>query len=583
MVGKKPPELVIILQIAIFAVAVGGFLITASQQRKSLNLSETAGGQLPYLREGARMAERGVTSYLGDRNRHPLMLMALAATFDEQQSVYFKRATNLAMSSAAILLIGLMVWSLALTRQIAAGGLLVAAAAWLLFLPSGSFVQAELLYYVLLFAVVDLCIRTLHAQDWKLAAAAGLTAGLAWMAKASGALLLPVAIAVFVLFGLLGKPPKRSPGRMLACAATFALGFVVVAGPLLYANTIHFGTPFYNVNSRFYMWFDRWEDAKAFSERCEPETQFPDTCDSPLPGPGTYWRTHTIGHMLSREWFGLKVQVAHAYRHPMFKYVVVIWIAVGWLSWRRSCLQRLALKRIGPGLWFLLPLTCLSLLAYGWYAQIAWGDRFVVSLLLPWLWLGCLGLEACASWRTHDFQRRLFAWLPIILALRVSLEGVLWERERALSADEPFIRFYLNESRSAERAGLLPVARRGYRGVVRLDPEFGEAWKSLGMLDLASGQVDHALSGLNEAVERLPRDSEVLNGLGAALLQADRVDEAIVRFRSAVRESPGMFPAWFNLGVARATVGDHSCHAEAVSMLRGLRPDLAKRLESWGR
>ncbi|MGB0716138.1 MAG: tetratricopeptide repeat protein, partial [Phycisphaerae bacterium] len=249
------------------------------------------------------------------------------------------------------------------------------------------------------------------------------------------------------------------------------------------------------------------------------------------------------------------------------------------LMFSSRCLRRLAVGAWGVHALLLLAMTLPSLIAYAWYAQIAWGDRFVASLLLPWLLLGCLVLERCSSWRTSDHIRRTAAWLPSILAILVTLEGLGFSRAQALEADQAFIQFYANETRALERTGAYELAERGYAGIVQLDPTFGEAWKSLGMLALAAGEIENAVPRLAKAVDILPQDHEVRSGYGSALLQAGQSEDAVRALAVAVELSPSFAPAWFNLGAAYLQLKDWQRYEEVVDKLRKLSPPLALRLE----
>ncbi|MGB0716909.1 MAG: hypothetical protein ACPGXK_13585, partial [Phycisphaerae bacterium] len=308
------------------AFALAGFLVTAWQQRTAINLSETAGGQYPYLREAARMATEGVTSYLGDRNRNPLYLALLSTVHDESHAVYFIRATSFAVFTSGLwlVLLAFLLWGV--LKQFGATGFMVTATAWLLYLPTASFVQAELLFYLLFLLAYLFSANALMNRSAWTAAMAGVLTGLAWLTKASGLIMLPIVLAGFLVVGLRDVSAKRSLRPRLVGGLVFLLAFGAVTAPLWCANWSHFGSPFYNVNSRFYMWFDSWSEARRFSIQCLPEQSFPVDCEQVLPGPVQYWKTHSVAQIFARLSSGFAAQMTHLVAHPMTKYVLAIWL-----------------------------------------------------------------------------------------------------------------------------------------------------------------------------------------------------------------------------------------------------------------
>ena len=57
---------------------------------------------------------------------------------------------------------------------------------------------------------------------------------------------------------------------------------------------------------------------------------------------------------------------------------------------------------------------------------------------------------------------------------------------------------------------------------------------------------------MERAVAQRPTDAACLNGLGSALLEAGRYDEAIAALRRATELAPNYTAGWYNLGLAYA-------------------------------
>jgi Flp pilus assembly protein TadD len=79
------------------------------------------------------------------------------------------------------------------------------------------------------------------------------------------------------------------------------------------------------------------------------------------------------------------------------------------------------------------------------------------------------------------------------------------------------------------------------------------------------GLTDDAEAILGDVARRHPRTTDAHNALGILLMDQKRVDEAIPRFKAAVRAAPQSSDALNNLGFALMAAGRH---AEAVTTLR---------------
>jgi len=581
-----------VLLTVLLAVAAAVYLFAACRQKEYINLSATAGGQYPYLQNAKLMAQQGVTHYLGDRNRMPLVPALVSFLHTDDWKSFVDRASWFAIVSSFVLLAGVGFVCFATLPRLPATFVSLLATVCV-FLPKASFVQAELAYYALFFASWLLMCRVIHRPDWRLAAFAGLLAGVAFWAKASAWPLVVAFVSTMVLRSLLThrwgrrtSAGRKVPPEQLTGPATVSsvavIVFLLVVSPYLRDNRAHFGQYLYNVNSTIFMWCDSWAEARSFADHYDIEHRYPDAPPDQIPSFRRYWRTHSVGQMIRRFGYGLTTLSSLAFHAAYFKYFVFVAILAGFVAWKRRRLLRVMTDREWLVVLFCAVVFVGYMTAFAWYALVAFGDRFVLSMLLP--------VMLALAWFVARFGRRVghvtlgnrrVGLVNLVLLLCVSglfLEGAAAYAYGVTTADETFVRFYFNESREAQLAGDLPEAVRGYQGVLKLDPTFAHAHHELGMIALRQGRISDAVEALMLAVYYRENDPNMLNSLGSALVQAGQLPEAVRALTIATRVDPNFAGAWYNLGGALNLLGDKASAEQIAQRLDTLEPGLARQL-----
>jgi tetratricopeptide (TPR) repeat protein len=189
---------------------------------------------------------------------------------------------------------------------------------------------------------------------------------------------------------------------------------------------------------------------------------------------------------------------------------------------------------------------------------------------------------------------------PQVLLMRAELESQSGNHEQALSILDGLasrwpavaaVHFCLGNA--LHGAGRLAEAAANLRTAVQLEPAFALAHCNLGLVLEEAGQPEAAIASYERAILLDPALAEARSNLGNALLKTEKdekIQEAIVHLRYALRLRPGSAKAHHQLGVAlqRATLLDEAiaCHREAVR----LQPDypeahyfLAAALDGAGR
>lgn len=159
----------------------------------------------------------------------------------------------------------------------------------------------------------------------------------------------------------------------------------------------------------------------------------------------------------------------------------------------------------------------------------------------------------------------------------------------------------------SHKAGRLSEAEKGYREILEIKPEWGQAMGALGILYLDQNLPDKAIplfekaAGLNppdlsasyqlgrlkqmgndhqgaiplyqQMLEQQPEAGLVWNNLGVAYRETGKADEAMDSFRAAVRFAPEMAQAWNNLGVALDEQGQVEQALNAYEKAIDIQPD----------
>jgi len=159
----------------------------------------------------------------------------------------------------------------------------------------------------------------------------------------------------------------------------------------------------------------------------------------------------------------------------------------------------------------------------------------------------------------------------------------------------------------SHKDGRFSEAENGYRRILEIKPEWGQAMSALGILYLDQDLPDKALplfekaAGLNppdlsacyqlgrlkqmandhqgaiplyqQMLEQQPEAGLVWNNLGVAYRETGNGEEAMESFRAAVRFAPEMAQAWNNLGVALDEKGQVEQALNAYQKAIELHPD----------
>ncbi|MGD8734761.1 MAG: tetratricopeptide repeat protein, partial [Gammaproteobacteria bacterium] len=122
--------------------------------------------------------------------------------------------------------------------------------------------------------------------------------------------------------------------------------------------------------------------------------------------------------------------------------------------------------------------------------------------------------------------------------------------------------------------GDLVSARKALVRSLELEPAQSETLLELARIDLAEGRRNEAAAGFRKAIEKEGRP-EILVRAGEGLGNLGFLGEAETCFRAALEKAPDLEAARFNLALARLAAGDAEQGRELLARVVAARPGLA--------
>lgn len=122
------------------------------------------------------------------------------------------------------------------------------------------------------------------------------------------------------------------------------------------------------------------------------------------------------------------------------------------------------------------------------------------------------------------------------------------------------------------QAGDISAAASAYRALLAKSPRDAQLLNLLGVAMLQLGNSAEAVELLRNAVRRRPDASDMHDNLGSALRAAGHPAPAVEAHRQALKLRPGHAPYLFNLGNALAAMGAHLLAIDAYQRSLDVRP-----------
>lgn len=385
-----------LLILAGFGVTLALYLrIAEIQSGVNQNLGKV--DQFAYL-DFAKRAHASNFAFTGWRNRMPLYpwMQALFYSPEMSDEAFFEsgKDLNTLLSIACIALLGA-----AFFRQFAKSYALYAMAviALLCFAIKAPWFQAEVLFYTLFAFAYMLSIEAIRRPAWWKSIGLGLLLALAHFTKASAlpALALCVCSCALPLLYELRHRPTRGRIYQLAFQAIAPLAvFFIALFPYFSESKDRYGQYLYNVNSTFYVWYDSWGEAKFGTKAAGDREGWPDLPDEEIPSMAKYLAEHSAADIARRLAQGAerihKNACSGADSPSQFGLCLhagagILILTICLAARLRASAGRFTIQAVQCAIFAAL-FFALYLLMFWWFAAIASGPRFILSLLIPLLW-----------------------------------------------------------------------------------------------------------------------------------------------------------------------------------------------------
>lgn len=378
--------------------------------------------QRVYMNYAMGMRETGWQMFV-TRMRMPMFMWTLALAADgkersasdyeglEREYIKFfpvARAFNIGLS--ALLLVAMF---FALRRWLGnwLGLCFTLVSAFQLFVLKSPYVQPEVMQTAIITVSVAWIVHALHEPSWKSGLAAGLLLCLWHLTKANALVALGLMGAVMGLKLLFAGAARERTAIIVAGLATLA-AYMLPMSPYLYNSWKLFGDPFYNVQSKFYMWATDVDNKHGLQRMgldrdLSPVDKDGDgKIDRPeeLPSAGKYWREHSWESIKKRLLRGIDSMFFNAFE----LYTALHWFQMLWagiLVWAVARRWDDAVSAAWQWKWEILyvaGLLTVFVYLFGWFTPLKVGPRLLNSISLIPIFFCMAGARALLR---HDTIR----------------------------------------------------------------------------------------------------------------------------------------------------------------------------------
>ncbi len=383
-IESKTPRWLVFVVICGVAALSCWYVASAIEHGIKKNLISEYNDQRTYMKAGLSLRETHYTCLLS-RMRMPLYMYAMStiATPFEDPETLFKRAKVFNVLYSLLLLgalfFGLRKW---LGGWLALVFTLLATGQFYVF--KAAYVQPELTLATVIVITCFWAVQTLQKPTWKNALITGLLLCLWFLTKASAQIALGLFGAMLGVKWLFAGKGQRMP-YITAGLITLA-AYLLPMSPYLWTSYKVFGDPFYNVQSKYYMWGEDVDDKhwlQSLSLDYSLNNLKPGDKEK-LPSPAKYWKEHTKTEIVTRLERGIEMMFHQAYTEYSWLFLFMLgWASIAFCA--VACRWDEAVRGFLSWKWELLYLTLLLfafVILFGWFVPMKVGPRLILSVSL---------------------------------------------------------------------------------------------------------------------------------------------------------------------------------------------------------
>jgi tetratricopeptide (TPR) repeat protein len=203
--------------------------------------------------------------------------------------------------------------------------------------------------------------------------------------------------------------------------------------------------------------------------------------------------------------------------------------------------------------------------------QLLWGWLWFAGMLVPVIGLAQVGEQALADRYTYLPHVGLF--VAIVWAAAEVLERL--RAPRAIGWVAAALPIVLLTGAAHRQAATWRDSLTLHARALEVTERNWNAWNGLGDALSDAGRPQEAIPAYREALGIRPRLASAWNGLGSAHGMLGAHAEAIPPLEEALRLRPDYADAWYNLGTAHGSLGEHARAAECFRAALRIRADHA--------
>ena len=238
------------------------------------------------------------------------------------------------------------------------------------------------------------------------------------------------------------------------------------------------------------------------------------------------------------------------------------WLIMGWLWYLGTLVPVIGLVQVGDQ---------------------SMADRYTYFPLIG-VFIMLIWSIPAAAFASGTNRRLLSAGVALILLTLIALTWLhlrVWQNTNTLFdyALKVTTRNFVAENLYAGALGSdgdMAGAKAHIERALELKPDYAGAHYNLGLVLLREHNFEKAREQFTTALQTLPRDPMIWNGLGVANINLGKPDEAISNYRKALELNPLYADAFTDLGAAYLSTGKFAESVEASEKALRYRPEVAE-------
>jgi hypothetical protein len=383
--------------------SAAAFLALAVVHAERVNLDLGKYDQDSYLRFAIAESESHFT-VLGSRRQMPIypMLQSLFYAPGTSIETFFARAKLVNVGLSAAVALGLWFLLVRLLPKNEARNVALVSIFFVLAFRA-PYVQAEVLSYACIFALFLLFCRLWKRPSLPLALGAGALLAFGFFVKATALLGGYVFVACFAIreiWRLVRERAVAASLRRLTVGLATVLTFAALVAPYARTSKALYGSYLYDMNTRYVMWCDSWQEFQELYLRFGPHDRWRDLPPEELPSMSKYVADHSIGQMIGRELRGLAEVVGNCViSHGYAPFFVILIAFVAAMLHANPGLRAVVVRPRDPQWlgWFVVPYFAVHLFTLGFYGPLGANERFSLTMFLPAMYAATRALSGRAG------------------------------------------------------------------------------------------------------------------------------------------------------------------------------------------